>query len=392
MRVFNPRKLRFAKAIDSLGRMIFRLSRTRRPGVLMSAGQLAPRRILVLESHLIGDIVMATPALRALRDHFPSAEIILVAGPWAKELLRDQGLVNDYIEVRFPWATYDYSLSNLRKMILALRTIRGKQWDLAIDLRGDIRNIVFLYVTGATRRLSYDFTGGEYLLTDTLSDPLTHGHVVDYNVYLVEQLGCHVGSKEPTLSVSDDHTREARAILQSRGVADESIIIGIHPGASKPLRHWKADRFARLADLLLEDPGNTVLLFQGPQDRQVVRSITERMVRRALILEEPLSRLPALFKCCAALIGLDSGAVHVAAAVGTPTVVLFGPAEPERVKPFSRDVSIVIKEGYWCRPCDQVHCVQPENNCMDALQVESVHEHIRRILMKPSHSSPGYEQ
>src|SRR5712692_8685250 len=99
MRVFNPRKLRYAKVFDSVGKLMFQLLRGGDSIELTPVSHLTPQRILVLESHLIGDIVMAIPALRALRDHFRSSEIILLAGSWGKELLKDQKLVDDFIEI-----------------------------------------------------------------------------------------------------------------------------------------------------------------------------------------------------------------------------------------------------------------------------------------------------
>ena len=115
------------------------------------------------------------------------------------------------------------------------------------------------------------------------------------------------------------------------------------------------------------------MLFEGPSDAHVVRDIAERMARPPVVVRCPLEELPAVFEACTLVVGLDSGAVHIAAAVGVPTVVLFGPAEPDRVRPISDRSAVVIKDGYWCRPCDQVHCAQPENNCMDALEVDSVY-------------------
>jgi lipopolysaccharide heptosyltransferase II len=382
MRVFNPRKLRYATVLDSVARLVFRLGRMTRPGRLAPASPPDPRQILVLESHLIGDIVMAIPALRALRERFRSANITFVAGPWGKVLLADQGLVNDFVEIRFPWSTYDYSPSNLRRLMSAVLGIRRRHWDLAIDLRGDIRNIAILYLTGATRRVSYGFTGGEYLLSDIVTDPAAKEHIVDHNIHLVEQLGCAVTLKEPALKVSEQQMGEARNVLQLPRADGGVAVIGIHPGASKPLRHWSADRFAKLADILLENTKHRVFLFQGPKDRQTVMDIVGKMKHPAAIIEQPLSLLPALFKCCNVLVGLDSGAVHLAAAVGTPTIVLFGPAEPEKVRPYSGRSLTLIKEGYSCRPCDQVHCVQPGNNCMDALQVETVYQQLMDSMMK----------
>ena len=374
MRLFNPRKLRYARMLDTVGRQVFRLFGRSRTSGLEPLTQLTPGRILVVESHLIGDIVMATPALRALRERFRSASIVLLSGPWGRELLDGQGLIDEFIEIRFPWSTYDYSIGNLWRMFRVLVRLRKVRWDLAIDVRGDLRNIVFLYFAGAHRRMSYDFTGGEYLLTDVVRDAPQLRHIVQYNAHLVAQLGCDVGAAEPSLHVPDTRREEARTYLRAMDAIGDRFTIGIHPGASKPLRLWRAERFAELADRFLEEKGNRVIFFRGPADREIISAITAGMKHSPSIIDQSLSMLPALFQNCSVFIGLDSGGVHIAAAVGVPTVVLFGPAEPDRVMPVSRRTSVVIKDGYWCRPCDQVHCVQPDNTCMDALSVSSVYQ------------------
>lgn len=382
MRVFNPQKIRYARILDRVAKLVFRLVRGGNPGKPAPLDHVVPRRILVLESHLIGDIVMAVPALRALRAHFHSSSIALVAGPWGKHLLQEQGLVDEFIDIRFPWATYDYSYANLKAMVSTLFALRRSEWDLGIDLRGDIRNIVFLYLTKAKRRASYGFTGGEYLLSDVINDAPHLKHVVEYNLHLVDQLGCEVKSRTPSLHVTDEQVEWARGLLRLTNSGVSPAIIGIHPGASKPLRHWKEERFAELADKFLAEGRNRVLLFQGPEDKEIVAKIADLMKNKPLLVQQPLEHLPAIFRCCSVFIGLDSGAVHIADAVGVPTVVLFGPADPERVKPFSDNSSIIIKEGYWCRPCDQVHCVQPHDNCMDALQVEAVYSRALALIGK----------
>ncbi len=383
MRVFNQKKIRYARPIDAVGRLVFRLFKNKSALAQPPLRHLAPQEIIVLESHLIGDVILAIPALQALRAKFRSSRITLVSGSWAKELLDSQNVVDEFVEVQFPWSTYDYSYSNLRNMMRVLCELRRHRWDLGIDMRGDFRNTAFLFLTGANRRVGYNFTGGEYLLTDVVQDDPHLKHIVDYNLHVVEELGCTIPTREPSLLVAENEIENARRALNLSGESDEAVI-GIHPGASKPLRHWKAERFAELADMFLDNEKNHVLLFRGPGDEEVVKGILSLMKRTPRVVSQPLYHLPAIFKCCNIIIGLDSGAVHIAAAVDVPTVVLFGPADPERVKPISDKTSIIIQEGYWCRPCDQVNCMQPDNNCMDALQVKHVYLSAVSLMEKSS--------
>ena len=202
MRVFNPSKLRYARILDFLARFIFRIGRDEKNVLHQPLHDLSPKKILFIESHLIGDVVMAIPALQALRARADPSHITLVAGPWAKDLLGNQDLVDEFVETRFPWSAYDYSILNIKSLLTVLRKLRRTHWDVGIDCRGDIRNIFFLYFTGAKRRVSYNFTGGEYLLTDVIRDVPHLEHIIDHNLNVATQLGCTNMSNEPTLFIS----------------------------------------------------------------------------------------------------------------------------------------------------------------------------------------------
>jgi lipopolysaccharide heptosyltransferase II len=378
MRKLNTRKRIVGKIVDGFLRILFVLFAVRSMGKRVPIKDLLPKSILVLDFYLIGDIVMAVPALTALRGKYPHSRIALVGGPWASELLSKQNLVDEFIAFRCPWTTFDYSFSNILAMMGVLRLLRHDRWDLGIELRGDLRALLFLFFSKAKRRISYDFTGGDYLLTDVAVEDKSLTHIVDHQLHLVNQLGCPIDKREPTLNVDIRAFNEARTTLGINEY-DNRVVLGIHAGASNPLRLWHPERFAEIADRFMETDNTLVVFFIGPNDSATVEAIISRMKRKPRVLAPPLEAFPAFLGNCTVLLGLDSGAVHVAAAVGVPTVVLFGPQDPALTKPLSSISQTVIKEGFACRPCDQKVCVRPTDTCMDGIDVETVYRKVFEI-------------
>ena len=130
-----------------------------------------------------------TPLLIKLRQKNSSARIGLVAGPWAQEILDNHpNLFDEFYEVTAPWVKYDYRLSNLRALWKVLLELRKTEWDWGIEVRGDLRQILMLFFAGTHRRISYDFTGGEFLLTDVVPDDGKPKHVVDHHIQIIKHL------------------------------------------------------------------------------------------------------------------------------------------------------------------------------------------------------------
>lgn len=209
------------------------------------------RRILVIELWLLGDVVLMTPILRALRERFPGAEISVLAKPHAEELLRESDLADRIITFDFPWTArtgkYKPSRYDRRSMRDLMRRLREERFDLTIDSRMDVRSSALAYATGAPTRIGYDFGGGGFLLTHALrASPDDHRKTHDW-LMLLEPLDdgrwndgapstpTELGKRfAPRLSVTLVERAEAERRLRSFGIPDGELIVGIHPGASRP--------------------------------------------------------------------------------------------------------------------------------------------------------------
>lgn len=345
MKPFNHRKIALARLLRPLWAVLGLLF-PRAP----ASGE--PRSILVFDFHLIGDIVMLTPLLAALRGAYPRAHIALVAGPWAGEVLQGLPYVDELVEFAAPWVKYGQGLGAWRNCLGLLRRLRQQPWDLGVEVRGDVRQILLLALAGARRRVGYDFSGGGGLLTDVVTPGSGDRHIAaDYHRRLCEHLGIW---------------REREYLPQLRLTADEQLaasargpFIGIHFGASLALRiPGEAMLDAFVSGLAAGSRGPFVVyhLREAPQVSQRLLANLGECGVPATSWAGSLREFICHVSRCRHLYALDSGPAHVAAALGVTVSVIYGPSLPEMTRPLGRSVRIIDGRVLSCRPCDQRRC------------------------------------
>jgi heptosyltransferase II len=311
-------------------------------------------KILVLEIWNIGDVVLATTALQALRARYPDAWISLLAQPHAEELLRGSGLVDEVIPFVFPWTaeTDKYLPSRYdRKAISGLfRRLREAKFDLTVDCRMDVRSNVVTFATHARRRVGYAFGGGTFLLTDAIPPPPRGQHKVRDWLKLMEALGSQRGAKAitrsetgrpiaPRLTLLPEERLAAAATLESMGIAPRDLIVALHVGASHPSKRWPEERFAEVADSLADTYGARIVVLVDPEGHGA------RLPLRtpACYLTPTLRELMAFIGSCDLLICNDSAPMHIADALGVPLVAVFTSGNPRWYGPSGRDQKVVGK-------------------------------------------------
>jgi len=300
-------------------------------------------RILVIELWQIGDVVLVTPFLRALRECFPLATITMLAKPHAAELLADSGLADDVIPAELPWtrASGKYSPSAYHRVELStlVRRLRRRQFDLCFDARMDLRSNILAWASGARRRVGFRYGGGDWLLTDAVPiDPLSN-HKVDDWLALLEPVGCNArGWKRGLLRTTEQERRDARATLDAR-VSREGPLVGIHPGGSHAGKRWPVGRFVELAGKLRQS-GSSVIAFADEQG--FGNELAE--VPGVFVSQSGLRTMMAMIEQCDLLVCNDSGPMHVAAALGVPTVAIFERGEPRWFGPVGDEHVIIAGE------------------------------------------------
>jgi heptosyltransferase-2 len=345
------------------------------------------RKILVIEYANLGDIVMLLPFLQNLRIHYPRAQITLLASPKVMPLLKEQNLVDELIPVSVPlamyssrWGRYNPFSSFWVKFWRCLLLLRQREFDLALMGRADILHNLMLWMTRARQRVGYGFCGGRIFLTDVVTPDVNNPHVADRWLALLQTLGKPVLDRLPRLRTLPDENQLAREYLEGKGVRDGEFIIGIHPGARIPTRQWGDGNFRVIADRLARRFAAKILWFQDPSTGDQA----SESPRGSIAVTLDLRRFMAVLARCQLLICNDSGPMHIASALGIPVVSLFGPTEPSWFGPLGAGNRVIIRRGFWCRPCAD-HCIFDKPYCLQTISVNEVFDATAEALL----SLPG---
>lgn len=321
--------------------------------------------VLIIEPFGLGDLVLLTAMIPPLRRRYPSARIGVVCNPRWAALFERAVPVDHVISYEFPWV---YSKTPLwrypfRKLWRLIREIRAVGYDVGIDIRGDVRSMVMLILFGCRIRIGYtEYVGSNvrlsgWLLTDRVA--IRSGHRVQQNLALLAPLRCETASSLPLL-------KSASTPPQYR--------ITFHFGALWEYKRWKAEKWAQLIEKLHVEVGGGFQFLGHVSESLLISDVAQRI--RLPVSVQLTETIPELIDTISAgefYIGLDSGAMHVATALGQPVIGLFGPGDYGRFHPFGEgNVGIHKQHLYPCAPCQQRTCIHSDFNCMDAIEVDEV--------------------
>jgi ADP-heptose:LPS heptosyltransferase len=312
-------------------------------------------KILIFDFHLIGDIVLLIPLLTGLRKNYPNSKITLVSGPWAFDILRGESLVDEYIYFSAPWVKKIDFISGILRSIKLLKILRRKHWDIGIEVRGDIRQILMLYLARPVIRVGFTFMGGDDLLTNIASDDGSYAHILSHHRRILQALNISIDKESffPEIHLNPDELLFANSI---------EPYIGVHFGASLPLRRMPNSESIRIINKLVST-GRRVVVFVQPDNRDFMLALEKTFLfdrnNYLSIWEGGLRDMIVMLSRAEMVYAMDSGVAHISAALGTSTTVFFGPNLPELVSPVGKNVIIKDKEGLSCRPCNQITCSHP---------------------------------
>ena len=335
--------------------------------------------LIVRLPNWLGDTVMAVPALRSLRAAFPG-DRLAVAGPWVA-LLSGQGLAD--VLVAYP-----------RSWTGRLRTadhVRDLGAEVAVLLPNSLEAALAARYWGARRRVGFASDGRSWLLTDRVPIPEPRQHQVDEYLALVEALGIEAISREPRLVPPTPDSPErvaARALLASVGLDTEAgrPIVGIHLGAQfGPAKVWPPERVIELCRALL-DSGTAAVVLGPPQDSPLADRVRLATDVPSLVGRDRPETLPALLAELGTVVSGDTGVAHLAAALGTPVVTLFGPTDPARSAP--RGTAVALRHPVPCAPCFYRMC-PIEHQCMVGMTAGRVHDQVRGFLLSTATARSG---
>jgi lipopolysaccharide heptosyltransferase II len=375
LQIYEPRERALVTAADLALRPIGWLRRAR------PAPRAPIRRVLLLRLERIGDLLMVLDAIQDARATWPDAEIDLAVGSWNLPLAQLIPGLRAVETADAPWLARESGRASWPALARRARAWRRRRYDLVINFEPDVRSNFVAWLIGAPRRVGYWTGGGGALLTDASTyTPTSHvsrnaRRLVARAAGLPRAIPPNADAPWPRLVPPADAVARASAIL---GDVTRPVV-GVHASGGRESKQWHLDRFAEVARRLARTRSATIVLTGAQEDRALVDDVRRRLTGVRVVDacgQGDLATLAALIARLDLMVTGDTGPMHLAAAMGTPVVALFGPADPARYGPLAPHQHIV-RVSLPCSPCNRVR-LPPERcrghvpDCMDGISVDSV--------------------
>jgi len=362
-----------------------------------------PCSILVIRPDHLGDLLFLIPALRDLRERLPDARINLMVGPWGHELMQRNPYVDEVMSCAFPAFTRQPKRSALapyRQLVQEANTLHGWLFDVALIMRhDDWWSAMLAHTAGIPWRIGYDIAETRPFLNHPVPY-ITGQHEVLQNLALARQLEAMLLedveqlANEPAPALELARTAEdtwAKRWLAARGRVSELPLVAIHPGAGAAVKQWTADQWAAVIDGLIaaeDGVAQAQVVMSGTRSElDLVWDVVARTQHDPMVAagETSLWQLAALYRHCQLVIGPDCGPLHLAIAVGTPTVHLYGPVDAATFGPWGDPLCHRVVTSRWpCVPCNRLDFSSSElaaHHCVRAIDPQQVIQEARSLLV-----------
>ncbi|MFH1876397.1 MAG: lipopolysaccharide heptosyltransferase II [Candidatus Omnitrophota bacterium] len=333
------------------------------------------KRILIVTVNWLGDAIMTTPALRALKRAIPDTYVALMGTGRVRDVYAQNPYLDEFIE-------FD-ERSTHRRLTAKLSFIaflRAQKFDTVFLIHRSFTRAFMCLLAGIPRRIGWKRPKTCGIVNYPVTPRACPVHRQDHYLHLFEQAGIPVVDRNPEVFVSSQEHAIAHTLLGAQAIGNTPIV-GIHVAANWELKRWPAERFAELADLLAKKHHCTILFTGAEPDAALVSRVTGQMSTQAAMLcgKTSIRQLAALITHMRMFISNDSGPAHLAASLGVPTLVIFGPTSPALTAPRGRSVTVVSGKHDCGLPCYRHDC--SDNRCMRAVSVEDVYFRARTILI-----------
>lgn len=330
------------------------------------------KKILIRGPNWVGDAVLAIPAMKAVRAHFPEAEITVLVRPWVAGLFTSATFVDKV------WA--EPGPARINDWTRVTREIRARHFDIGLLLPNSFESALMMFLGNVQQRIGYATDGRSWMLTTPIATTKEHLHQIHYYLDLLKPLSV-TEQTSIEISATPEERSNARRLLSSEGIPEGTSLLVLNPGAAYgSAKRWYDDRFAGVADILARELGLSVAIIGSEGERRIAEQIRSRMKTRAAVLngKTSLETLIGVLAESSLMITNDSGPMHIAAALGTPTVAVFGSTDETVTGPRGPHTRIV-KHPVECSPCLLREC-PIDHRCMTHVTVDDVCRAARELV------------
>lgn len=326
-------------------------------------------KILIIKLSSIGDVVHTLPALYALRNAYPSAKIDWLVEEEPSNILIGHPLLNDVFVIKKKgWLKY------FKRTYAVAKKIRALNYDIILDFQGLLKSGIWVFLSNGKRRIGFDKSREmSYLFLNERLPPYNPDkHAVERYLDLVKHLGIKCDSINFPIPITEKEKKKVSGLLETGGVLEGTSFIVVNPMARWETKLWGAKKFAGLCNEMVDNLSCRVVVVgaSSEKDNKEFFSLTNNRVVD-LTGETTLRELAHLMSLSSVVITVDSGPMHIAAAMGVPVVAIFGPTAPWRTGPYGEGHTVIRKE-LPCSPCFSRICKDKDNICMKEIEVRDV--------------------
>jgi heptosyltransferase-2 len=339
------------------------------------------KRILIIRLSSLGDVILTTPVVSALKAKFPHSELFFLTKARYADLLRNDPRISSLVE--FDPVGRHRGLSGFMSLISELRS---HDFDLLIDLHANLRSFVLRHLVKSRVKLKYRKRWLRRWLMVHLKFLKTKPVcTVDSYLEPLKRLGVEASERNPLVFLSQEDLGYVDHFLLERGVKKNDIVVGMHPGAKWATKRWDEEKFARACRSLAEKPGHKIMLLGDESEAKLSGEVEKDIPGQSLVkaVGFPLGKVMSLIKRCDCLITNDSGPMHIASALQVPVVAIFGPTHPKLGFAPVGSPNVVLCADVKCSPCSlhgEKMCGEKSRFCMDLIEPEMVIEAVERLF------------
>lgn len=349
-------------------------------------------RILITRLRFLGDVVLTTPLIREVHRAFPEAYVAYLAEKPFGEILQNNPHLKEIISLE----RKEIASLPLPRRAFAhagfIKDLREKDWDLVIDLLGNPRSGLLAFLSGAKYRFGPARRGRAAYYTHLVAEPDRSHTQIETHLEFLNYLGMdpHKADQKTEIFVSNQEKTWAFSYLAENRLVSHPLIL-LHPGASWPAKRWLPERFAQVATRLQRDLKASIVLLCGPNEQGRTSEVLQAMSGKSHVAEGlTIRQMTALLSECDLFITNDAGPMHIACALGRPTLALFGPGDPQAWFPYLlNDKQVAIHRPPSCWPCHLDVC-EPLD-CLKAITADEVTEKAKQLLaltLQPTPRNP----